>query len=153
MSKSVISVFLALLLINMVLAASPDFKTFPMLTLLVKEYNEKEMNLYDALQNNNIKIINDYLADDFEERVSTHPNQPIPRKEWIDRMLKFPHLQKRMIQQMAVRNLDFINIVSYLWAWPKNAKKGTPSYYVIDIWKEKENKTQLMARYIASVNL
>lgn len=123
----------------------PIIKRIGTVTLFVKKYGDMEMQLDDALATNNTNVIQKLLAKNFEERKSINPNSPIPKEDWINAKIKLASDNYRQIQQMAVRELDNVYIVSYL-AIMKNASQPT---MVVDIWKNSGPGTdsQLMARY------
>jgi hypothetical protein len=111
-------------------------------TLWVKKYSELEMQLDEAVLNRNRNKMQQLLSDDFEERKGNNPNSPIPKEEWIDIQAKQSIKNVPALQQMAVRKLENIYIVSYL-----SITKENVSTFRVDVWKENASENQLMIRY------
>lgn len=130
--------------INIVFAESTHApsKSIQTVTLLVKKYGDLEKALQAAILQNDMKKINTLLAPDFEERKVDNPNSPIPKEDWINLKLKESNLQSYNIQQIAVRELGNILIVSYLLVSDKNN-----AIFVVDVWKRELENSKLMARY------
>jgi hypothetical protein len=125
-------------------ASESPIKPIRTITLWVKEYSELEMQLDEAIANHNLNKIQQFLSDDFEERKGDNPNSPIPKEEWIDVKTKQSTKNIHQIQQMAVRNIENIYIVSYLSSTKENASQST---FIVDVWKKKGTENQLMIRY------
>lgn len=135
-----------LLLIHSYTFADSLRKSTPILTVtfLVKKYGELEIQLDNALIKKNTEVIQQLLANNFEERKSSNPISPIPRESWINSNLKKTAKNPLTIRQMAVRELGNIHVASYL------AIKDSTSTFIVDIWKSENNKSQLLARYSSS---
>jgi len=110
-------------------------------TLSVKKYDQLETVLQTAVENKNLNQINTLLAADFEERNGLNPNSPIPKDDWIANEIKSTD-HHPLINQMAVRTLNQLNIVSYI-----SHKKNGTSYFIVDVWQQ----AVLLARYTAKV--
>jgi len=119
----------------------------PTVTLLVKKYGDLEKSLQEAILQADVKKINTYLSTDFEERKGVDPNSPIPRETWIQ-TIKNGSKINRIMQQIAVRDLGNILIVSYLSVMPN---KNDENIFIVDAWKIEGEKSELMVRYSSIV--
>lgn len=120
----------------------------PMVTLLVKKYGDLEKSLQIAILQSDFKQINAYLSPDFEERNGDNPNSPVPKEIWIQSEIKKENKEKHFIQQMAVRELDNIFIVSFLSVSRSTLNKDA---FIVDVWKRIGIRSELMARYSTSL--
>lgn len=121
-------------------STAPLIKT---VTLWVKKYSDLENQLNESIVQQNKNKTQQFLSDDFEERKSDNPNAPIPKEDWIQMKMKQSTKSIPEIQQMAVRTINNIYIVSYL-SFIKDTSKST---FIVDVWKENGTTSQLMVRY------
>lgn len=126
--------------------AAENLKRIPTVTLLVKQYADLENNLHQAIVDKNKKMLNEILANDFEERDSHEPNQPIPKEMWINKMINQPH-DTYLMNQIAVRDFDNIRIVSFLLMPKINENIKDRPLFIVDVWKKTGENHQLLVRY------
>jgi hypothetical protein len=129
------------------IAFSANDNYIPLLTILVKKYYAQETQLMQAINEKNMKYIEMTLADNFEERKGNHPINPIPRDLWISQQYEIAN-NKLSPRQMAVRELGDLMIVSFVLI---STQEQTPKSFIVDIWKEKNNTSLLMARYTSQL--
>jgi hypothetical protein len=126
-----------------IFADESPIKPIRTVTLWVKKYGELETQLNEAIVNHNINKIQPLLSDDFEERKSDNPNSPIPKEEWMKVKMKLASKNPPQIQQMAVRTINNVYIVSYL----STIKDTSKPAFIVDVWKANGAESQLMVRY------
>lgn len=85
------------------------------------------------------------LAPNFEVRNGSHPITSVPKQEWIT--ANFKHENNQVPREMAVREFGDIHVVSYLYA----AKDQPNGEFIVDVWKNENGNSKLMARYIPGV--
>lgn len=133
--------------------ASENTLRIPTVTILVKQYADLENNLQQAILNNNKKALNEMLANDFEERDGSNPNNPIPKEMWINKMLSQQHSMYRM-EQIAVRDFGNIRMISFLLI-PKQPNKqiDNKGLFIVDVWQNTDEHNQLLIRYSTEPNM
>jgi len=131
------------------LAASGEAATtrIPTVTRLVQLFMGLETTLIDAQLKGDAAGLGALLADNFEMRIDARPGEPIPRAEWLKRVLE----QRRagQLEQMAVHDYGDIAIASFLLKAEGNTKQPT-DVFIVDVWRRAGGDWKLSTRYAAS---
>jgi len=124
----------------------------PQLTRTVKMFSELEVELIDALKNNNQDKLKSLLAEDFEMRQASKPDNPIPSAEWLKNSLAEASTYTVNIGQMSVHDLKQTAIVNFLW-FPAsdNGQEPLSKVFVVDVWRQGGKNWQLAIRYISPI--
>lgn len=120
-------------------------------TRLVQNFMGLETTLLDAQLKGDAAGMGALLTDNFEMRIDVMPGEPIPRAEWLNRVLE----QRRAGQpeQMAVHDYGDIAIVSFLLKTEGKTKQAKPNaIFIVDIWKRSNENWKLATRYAASAS-
>ena len=122
----------------------------PQLTRTVKIFSELEVELINALKNNNQDTLKNLLADDFEMRQPAKPSTPIPSADWLKNSLAEASKYTANIEQMSVHDLKKTAIVNFLWTLASdNGQAPLLKCFVVDVWRQDGKNWQLAIRYIS----
>ena len=117
-----------------------------MATRSVSKYLGLERSLEEGLAKRDRASVRALLADDFELRTGASPDA-VAAGDWLRRELTSAG-QDRIVQDLGVRELDDIAVVSFLLepaqARPRTRANGT--MFVVDVWRQSSSK--LISRYI-----
>ena len=111
----------------------------PIVTRLVQRFSELESSLMDATAAGDATRAAAFLAQDFEMRVGSAPDNPIPRPEWLLRIGAHP--TRCDIGSMAVHDLVNSAAVSF------RCGGSRASSFVLDIWVSDRGGWKLQVRY------
>jgi hypothetical protein len=117
------------------------------LTRTVKIFSELETELIDALKTNNQDKLKGLLAEDFEMRQASKPDNPIPYADWLKNSLAEASNYTADIKQMSVHDLKQTAIVNFLWLPADNGQV----FFIVDIWRQNGKNWQLAIRYLSSI--
>ncbi len=125
----------------------PATSRIPTVTRLVQLFMGLEATLIDAQLKGDTAGLGALLTDNFEMRIDAWPGEPIPRAEWLKRVLE----QRRAGQpeQMAVHDYGDIAIASFLLKVEGNTKQPT-GVFIVDVWHRASGDWKLATRYAAS---
>ena len=117
-----------------------------MATRSVSKYLGLERALQEGLTDRKRASVRTLLADDFELRTAASPDV-IAADEWLRRELASPE-HDHLVQDLAVRELDDVAVVSFLLepAHVRPAGRAVVTMFVVDVWRQSPSK--LMSRYI-----
>ena len=117
-----------------------------MATRSVSKYLGLERALQEGLTDRKRASVRALLADDFELRTAASPDV-IGVDEWLRRELAAA-AHDRLVQDLAVRELDDVAVVSFLLepARARPAGRAVVTMFVVDVWRQSPSK--LMSRYI-----
>lgn len=116
------------------------------LTRSVKNFSELETELIAALKTNNQDKLKHLLAEDFEMRQASKPDNPIPYADWLKNSLAEASSYSTDIEQMSVHDLNQTAIVNFLWQ-PSTESK----FFIVDIWRLNGKNWQLAIRYLTPI--
>lgn len=119
----------------------------PTVTRLVQLFTGLETTIIDMQLKGDAAGLGNLLTDNFEMRIDARPGEPIPRAEWLTRVLE----QRRggQPQQMAVHDYNDIAIVSFLLKAEGNTKQPA-DVFIVDVWRRASGDWKLATRYAAS---
>jgi len=119
---------------NAAIAADSRPSAIGTVTRMVKLFSEQESVLIKSVQEHDMAVIEKILADDFEMRIGSRPNSPIPRSEWIRQSFKEPG-PMFTIGQMAVHDYGNTAVVSFQQAPTEgNTRSRIKEIFVVDVW-------------------
>jgi hypothetical protein len=122
----------------------------PQLTRSVKIFSELEIELIDALKNNNQVKLKSLLADDFEMNQASKPDAPTPAADWLRNSLAEASTYTANIKQMSVHDLNQTAIVNFLWLPASdNGQVPASKFFIVDVWRQDGKNWQLAIRYIS----
>jgi hypothetical protein len=119
----------------------------PTVTRLVQLFTGLEATLLDAQFKGDAAALGNLLTDNFEMRIDATPGEPIPRAEWLKRVIE----QRRAGQseQMAVHDYGDIAIVSFLLKSEVTTKHPN-AVFMVDVWRRAGTDWKLATRYAAN---
>jgi hypothetical protein len=115
----------------------------PTVTRLVKIFLGLEGDLAQRLDAGDADAVERMLLPDFELRTGGAPGNPVPKEEWMRRMLGQKGAWR--IEQMAVHDFGEVAVVSYLQADAKSDRRK--DLFITDVWKRAGDSWQLAVRY------
>ena len=121
----------------------------PTVTRLVQLFTGLEATLSEAQSKGDAETLGNLLTDNFEMRIDASPGEPIPRAEWLKRVLE----QRRAAQseQMAVHDYGDIAIVSFLLK-SEVTPKHSSAIFIVDVWRKAGADWKLATRYAANAS-
>ncbi len=155
MMKVLQFMFVSLLLVAFMETAnsaplSENITRIPQLTRTVKIFSELEIDLINALKNNNRDKLRNLLAEHFEMRQPSTPGMPVPSADWLKNSLAEASTYTANIEQMSVHDLKQTAIVNFLWTLASdNDKAKLLKFFVVDVWRQDGKNWQLAIRYIS----
>jgi hypothetical protein len=125
-------------------AAAADTKAgagnVPTVTRLVKLFLDKEASLGTAIRAGDTTALGALLADDFELREDARPASPVPRDEWVRKVLA-ARAAGGEIHGMAVHDFGPDAIASF------SQSSAIGSTFVVDVWRADGSDWKLAVRY------
>ena len=120
--------------------------TSGMATRSVSKYLGLERALQDALAARDHAAVQRSLDEGFEVRTAASPD-PVDAGAWLDRTLGSAAADG-VVQDLAVRELDDLALVSFVLQGPVLRKAGAAhgALFIVDVWRQSSGK--LLARYV-----
>ena len=112
----------------------------PTVTRLVKLFLDKEASLGAAIRAGDSTALGALLSDDFELREDARPASPVPRDEWVRKVLA-ARAAGVEIRGMAVHDFGPVAIASFTQAG------ASGSTFVVDVWRAAGTDWKLAVRY------
>jgi hypothetical protein len=112
-------------------------------TRLVKLFLEKEAALQAVVRGGDAAAVGAMLTEDFEMRTGVHPDNPVPRADWIRAMVRTRD-PGGDVSQMAVHDYGAVMLVSFTLD-----AAGGP-VFVVDAWRGGAADWKLAVRYASS---
>jgi hypothetical protein len=112
-------------------------------TRLVAQFSELEREWLKALASRDQTVLDGLMGEDFQEW-NPQSSDPVPREDWLRARLGAVGSEAR-IQQMAVRDLGSVALVSFLLS----AQAG--QWFVVDVWQRQGEQWQVTDRYASPV--
>jgi hypothetical protein len=117
----------------------------PMATRWVTLFNELEISLANALHANDEARLDQIVDNSFELRLTSNPDEAIPRDIWLKTNLKNNSHNSDQIGKMAVHELHDTAIVSFESVVQHKARDK--KIFVVDVWRQENNQWKLRVRY------
>jgi len=113
-------------------------------------FSRLEQELNQAVAARDRQKLSSLRADDFEQRTSAPPMDPLPRQQWINQALGEQTGTPPQIRNMAVRTFSDSCVVDFLESFDPERKK--PDRFVVDVWRGSEQGWKLAVRYRSNVH-
>ena len=116
-------------------------------------FTKLERDLEVAAQAKSQGALAALVAPEFIERSAARPELPVPRSEWMGKVLPAYRLDPVGIRSMVIRAFLGNAIVSFVQkqaaGGPREA--GTREYFIVDLWVVNQGKWQLASRFVSPV--
>ncbi len=122
----------------------------PSVTRLVSLFGGLEGRWLKAIRARDASELESVLADDFEMRLASRPDQPIPRAEYLKQALT-ASAAPWVVRRMAARDLGGPVIVSFRLELDAPAAGPSSRVFVVDLWEPFQGGWKVAARYVGSV--
>lgn len=145
-------IFVAILMSS--LASAQDAKPGGMLiqtpTRQVTLFSRLESELNQAISRHDKEKLAAMLTDDFEARTPNLAGDPIPRQDWLAKVVSGEVPAGFRAGRMAVRSFSDTAVVDFVEQ--QGGKPRSGERFVVDVWKGSGDSWQLAVRYMSEVN-
>src|SRR5271165_2008769 len=114
-------------------------------------FTKLERDWIQAAQVKDKTALDAMVAPEFMLRTSENPENPQPRADWIQRVLTSYDVRSFSQRTMAIRAFLGVAVVSFVQSEQStmDGKDHSGDYFIVDLWKAKQDKWQVCARYVA----
>jgi Domain of unknown function (DUF4440) len=119
--------------------------------VLTNELTKVEQEFGESILRKDAQRLDQIVAPEFTLRISDYPDDSLPRAMWLHTALQELNSAGIELHHQAARKLaDDLAVVTLLFTAGKttmNGKDATGSSYLLDFWKKRVGRWQIIARY------
>lgn len=117
----------------------------------VELFTRLERDWAQAVQKKDKAALDAILAPEFTLRTSEDPENPVPRADWIQKILTSYDVRSSAQRAIVIRAFLGVAVVSFVQSEQVTigGKDRSGEYFIVDLWKANHNKWQVAARYIS----
>jgi hypothetical protein len=118
-------------------------------TRLVAQFSGLEQRLNRAIQHSDEATLNKLLAEEFQQWTPAPPGDPMPREEWLRKVLTGFTLRSLQLRQMAVQMVGETAVVSFVQSQRAvcDGRDCSGSSFIVDLWQPHDGAPRLLVRY------